>query len=78
MAQLNINLTPEFEQALERLMKRRGISTKSEAVRIAVLEAAERHRVRGRADAFQRLLGAGLRAPLRSKPKFKSEADLWK
>jgi hypothetical protein len=78
VAQLNINMTPEFERALERLMRLRGITTKSEAVRVAVLEAADRHRARGRPEAIRALRGAGLRAPLAAKPTFSSEDDLWK
>ncbi len=42
MPQLNINLTPSFEEKLERFMKIRGIPNKSDAVRIAVQEGLER------------------------------------
>jgi Arc/MetJ-type ribon-helix-helix transcriptional regulator len=38
--QMNLVVTPEFERALQRLMKRRGFTTKSEAVRAVVEEAA--------------------------------------
>ncbi|MBK6849073.1 MAG: ribbon-helix-helix protein, CopG family [Proteobacteria bacterium] len=50
MSQLNINLTADFSRALERLMRARGLRSKSEAVRLAVTEAAERatHASRGR------------------------------
>lgn len=40
MAQMNLIVTPAFEAALERLMRRRGFANKSEAVRIVVEEAA--------------------------------------
>lgn len=40
MAQMNLIVTPAFEAALERLMRRRGFASKSEAVRIVVEEAA--------------------------------------
>lgn len=40
MAQLNLVVTPSFEAALERLMRRRGFANKSEAVRTVVEEAA--------------------------------------
>ena len=78
MAQLNLHMTPEFEKALERLMRVRGIPTKSEAVRLAVIEAAERARGKVRPAAFRELLGAGLRVPQRKSPRFRSEDDLWK
>jgi hypothetical protein len=78
VSQLNINVTPEFERALQRLMRLRGITSKSEAVRVAVIEAAERQRVGARVDAIRALRGAGLRAPLQRRPKFRTEDDLWK
>ena len=37
---MNLIVTPAFEVALERLMRRRGFASKSEAVRIVVEEAA--------------------------------------
>ena len=40
MAQMNLIVTPAFEAALERLMRRRGFATKSEAVRVVIEEAA--------------------------------------
>ena len=41
MAQINFHTTPEFEKALAALMKARGLKTRSEAIRVAVQEAAE-------------------------------------
>ncbi len=41
MAQMNLIVTPAFEAALERLMRRRGFANKSEAVRAVVEEAAK-------------------------------------
>ena len=41
MAQINFHTTPEFEKALAALMKARGLKTRSEAIRLAVQEAAE-------------------------------------
>jgi hypothetical protein len=40
MAQINLHTTPEFEADLAALMKARGIKSKSEAIRLAVHEAA--------------------------------------
>lgn len=78
VAQININVSPEFERALQRLMRLRGIASKSEAIRVAVFEAAERERSRKRKPDFSGLLGAGLRAPQRKQRQFKSEDDLWR
>jgi hypothetical protein len=72
--QLNLNVTPEFERDLRRVMKARQISRKSDAIRVVVHEAA----ASGARDYdFRRLLGAGLHAPLNAAPRFKSEDDLW-
>jgi len=39
--QMNLNVTPEFEADLERLMKARGSESKSELVRQVIHEAAQ-------------------------------------
>ena len=39
MGQMNMRVTPEFDQALAELMRRRHIAHKSEAIRLAVEEA---------------------------------------
>ena len=77
VSQLNINTTPEFERALERLMRLRSIPNKSEAIRVAVQETAAREeRVRRRLD-FRKWRGAGLAADLNPTPRFGSEDELW-
>ena len=76
MRQLNLNVTPEFERDLRRLMKKRGMQNQSAAIRLAVREAAGR--VAGRAEFdFRPWLGLALKAPLNPNPRFKSEDDLW-
>lgn len=45
MAQINLHVTPEFEDALDTLMRARGLRSKSEAIRHAVREAAAPYRV---------------------------------
>ncbi|HEX4965776.1 MAG TPA: hypothetical protein VF173_33510 [Thermoanaerobaculia bacterium] len=77
MPQLNIHLTPEFEEALSEYMKLRRVRTKSDAVRLAVREAVEReHRLRIVPD-FSRWLGMAKRAPENPTPRFRSDDDLW-
>ena len=39
MAQINLNVTPDFDSDLQSLMKARGLKSKSEAIRLAVREA---------------------------------------
>jgi hypothetical protein len=77
VSQLNINVTPEFERALERLMRLRSIASKSEAVRVAVQEAAAREERARRQPNFQKWRGAALAAAPNPKPRFRSEDDLW-
>lgn len=77
MAQINVHVTPEFEQALGRLVRLRGLRSKSEAIRSAVLEALEREIGRtGKVD-FRDLLGAANAAPLNPNPRFRSDDELW-
>ena len=71
-------MTEPFAEALRRLMTRRGIGTKSEAIRIAVQEAADR----ADADAlepidFTAIWEEGRRLPRNPSPRFASDDDLW-
>jgi hypothetical protein len=76
MAQLNLNTTPAFERALARLMRARGIRSKSEAIRIAVEESAAA--ATRRTVDFESWLGVGTHAPPNPRPRFATHADLWK
>ena len=75
MKQMNVNVTPEMERDLRQYMKKNGLSIKSEAIRLALHEAAKQ----GGAAAYdyRSWLGLGLRVPLRNKRQFKSEDELW-
>lgn len=77
MQQLNVNVTPEFAKDLETYMKRKGIRRKSDAVRQALREALARAAPGGIHYDYRVWLGMGLKAPLRRKPRFRSEDDLW-
>jgi hypothetical protein len=77
MAQLNLNLTPAFERALARFMRVRRIKTKSEAVRVAVEEALAAATQRASAADYREWIGAGTRAPLNPKPRFRDHGSLW-
>lgn len=44
MPQINLHVSPEFEASLEALMRHRGLRSKSEAIRLAVQEAAAPYR----------------------------------
>lgn len=78
MGQININLTPEFEAALERLMRLRKIRSKSEAIREAVAECAARSGPAEPVKDFKAWIGAALAAPLNPDPRFENEDDLWR
>lgn len=77
MPQFNLHLTPDFEKAIDELMRLRRIRTKSDAVRVAVLEAVERERRSRRAPDFSTWLGLGCKAPENPSPRFRSDDDLW-
>lgn len=76
MAQLNMNVTPEFEEALARLMRIRRIRNKSAAIRIAVSEALQRSLAESTSFDWSAMAG---RASGEENPKrrFHSDADLW-
>jgi hypothetical protein len=76
MKQLNVNFTDEFERDLKFLMRKKKIHRKSDAVRQAVHEAAERIREQENFD-FKSLIGIGLGGKPNPNPRFKTEDDLW-
>ncbi|MBN9462527.1 MAG: hypothetical protein J0H00_15060 [Burkholderiales bacterium] len=59
MPQINLHATPEFEHALEALMRGRKLTSKSEAIRCAVQEAAAPYLAAPRRDfsLLQGLIG---------------------
>jgi hypothetical protein len=75
MRQLNLQVSPEFEADLQQLMKKRKLSTKSKAIRLAVREAVTK--LQSEDFSFEQYIGAALKAPLNPRPKFKSDDDLW-
>jgi hypothetical protein len=77
VSQLNIHVTASFERALSRFMKLRGLTSKSEAVRLAVEEAAVRELAGQKRLSFSDLRGAALGAPPNPSPRFRSEDELW-
>ncbi len=76
MRQLNVNVTPEFEQDLRQFMRQRSLARKTDAIRLALHEAAAGEGA-GREHDYRSWLGLGLRAPLRRKLRFHSEDELW-
>jgi Arc/MetJ-type ribon-helix-helix transcriptional regulator len=76
MKQLNVNITPEFERDLRRVMKVGGFKTKSDAVRHAIREVAQRSASTQKTD-FRSWIGLALKGKPNPNPRFKSEDDLW-
>ena len=74
MPRLTLQTTPEFEEDLKRIMEQKALKTKSEAVRFAVHETAER--LQAKFD-YSTLLGLGNVGPTNPNPRFKSDDDLW-
>lgn len=78
MGQLNIHMTPAFEQTLRQFMCARGIQSKSEAIRVAVEEGLMRASARARPVEFSEWVGLGKQAPENPRPRFASDDDLWR
>jgi hypothetical protein len=76
MGQLNIHMSPAFEQKLKRYMKVRQIKTKSDAVRTAVDEALELAQKRPTVN-LRDLFGAARQLPQRPRKSWLKEDDLW-
>jgi hypothetical protein len=74
MAQLNLNVTDEFERDLRTVMKARKIKQKSDAIRYAVAAAASAEKKR---RDFAALLGVFASAKPNPHPRFKNEDELW-
>ena len=77
MPQLNMHLTPEFEQSLADYMRLRHLKRKSEAIRQAIREALERERSRRQPADFTTWLGLANRVPQNPQPRFSTDDDLW-
>jgi Arc/MetJ-type ribon-helix-helix transcriptional regulator len=78
MSQINLNVTPDFEARLARLMRRRGFATKSDAIRAAVAEALEREEGDAARTDFATWLGLGNQALRKRKLRFPTDDDLWR
>ena len=77
MSQININLSPEVESALDRLMRLRRFRTKSEAIRVAIQEGLERASRAAPVSDFKAWRGLALRAPVIPTPRFATDESLW-
>ena len=76
MRQFNLNATPEFERDLRLFMKRKGIRSKSDAVREAMRDAVAKNAQTERTN-FHSWLGLALKSPANPKPRFQNEDELW-
>ena len=77
MSQINLQTSKEFLKDLKRFMELKGISTKSEAIRVAVREMVLRLEGQNKKTGLRGWLGMGLKATPRSHRKFPSEDSLW-
>jgi hypothetical protein len=77
MSQLNIHMTPLFEQILREFMKARHIRTKAEAIRTAVTEGLEHTSLNAKPTDFSTWAGLAIQIPMNKKTKFHSDDDLW-
>ena len=77
MAQLNINVTPDFERDLKRFMRLRRLRTKSEAIRIAIREAVERSLGAAGEQDFSSWIGIARGKLPGHETRFMSDDELW-
>ena len=78
MTQLNIHMNQVFEKELLKFMKLRHITTKAEAVRIAIREGLAHSIGHPKSNDFSAWVGLGNQIPTNKKTKFRSDDDLWK
>lgn len=72
-----MHLKPDFEQALERLIRIRGFNSKSEAIRTAVKEALENAvAIKGHVHFSDWIGTAGIRSE-NPNPRFSHNDQLW-
>lgn len=76
MSQLNLRVSKEFEELLVRFMRLRRLSSKSQAIRVAVAEGVARIEDPPQAD-FHAWIGAALESPLNPEPRFPTHDSLW-
>lgn len=77
MAQMNINLSPEFQENLAAFMRLRGLHSKSEGVRVAVREALDRETARMPKVDWTRLIGWANQLPEGREAKSLDEDAIW-
>ena len=77
MAQLNINVTPEFERDLRTFMKIRGVRQKSQAIRLALHELISRLKGTISGIDYRQLVWCAKGLRENPNPKFRSDDDLW-
>ncbi len=77
MTQINIHLNADIENRLKRFMQLRRISSKSEAVHIAIKEGLKQAETQAKVYDFGVWLGLAKQAPENSQPCFRSDDDLW-
>jgi hypothetical protein len=73
-----MHMTAEVSRALKKLMRLRGLKTKSEAVRVAVLETVAREVKKSRPPDYSSWLGIGCGAVQNSNRRFQTHDDLWR
>ena len=76
MPQINLNVTPQFAEDLERLVRLRGLPNRSQAIRVAVREAVERALAEAPAGGIASLQGIAVQGARRRR-RFTDDDGLW-
>jgi Arc/MetJ-type ribon-helix-helix transcriptional regulator len=77
MRQMNLQITPAFDEELARYMRLRKLPSRSEAVRTAVHEALQASLGPTRASDFAALVGFAAEESENPARRFRSDDDLW-
>jgi Arc/MetJ-type ribon-helix-helix transcriptional regulator len=77
VSQINIQVTPGFDDTLRRFMRLRRIKSKSEAIRTAVAESLQRSAAARPPVDYRTWLGVASQPPVSGRPRFASHGALW-
>lgn len=77
MNQLNMQMTAEFQRNLELAMKKLGARSKSEAIRLAIREAAQKPAGGSVRVSWHQLLESARKESPRKARRFATHAGVW-
>ena len=77
MKQINIHINKDFLNDLQKVMKLKGIKTKSAAIRYSIREAVKHLSAAEPKTPYREWLGMGLKAQVNEQLRFESDDSIW-